>query len=120
VTPGGHDERMAPSTAQEFAHTARSLTSAAHRLGLVVPSFRSPPGLRGADRSLRRRRLGAPVVSVRLQGRPSPAVMADMVEGVVVANGLDGAEADATRRALWEAIEPARSNVIELRRGRAA
>jgi hypothetical protein len=111
---------MAPSTAQEFAHAARSLTGVAHRLGLVVPSFRSPPGLRGADRSLRRRRFGSPVVSVRLQGRPSPAVLADMVEGVVVANRLEGAAADSARRELWDALDGGRSNVIELARRRAA
>lgn len=32
------------------------------------------------------------------------AVVADMVEGVVVANGLDGGEATRVRTALWEGV----------------
>lgn len=43
-------------------------------------------------------------MSVRLDGRPFGAVVADMVEGVVVANRLEGAEATRVRTALWEAV----------------
>jgi hypothetical protein len=32
-------------------------------------------------------------------------VLADLVEGVVVANGLSGAAADGCRTALWAALE---------------
>jgi len=54
---------------------------------------------------LRRRGDGAVMVAVRVRGRPWSAVISDMVEGVVVANRLSGSEADATRRALWSALE---------------
>jgi hypothetical protein len=43
-------------------------------------------------------------VSVRLDGRPFGAVVGDMVEGVIVANRLEGAEATRVRTALWEAV----------------
>jgi hypothetical protein len=83
-----------------FAATARVLAAEARRLGLAVPGFRSPPTVPGADRSLRRRPGAPPAVAVRLRGRSAEAVVADMVEGVLVANGLVGAEADRCRAVL--------------------
>ena len=85
------------------------LGSVARSMGLEAPGFRSPPRLVGVDRSVRRRRsttgAAAPaVVSVRVRDRPWPAVLADMVEGVVVANGLVAPEADRARSALWESV----------------
>ncbi|HWH36109.1 MAG TPA: hypothetical protein VNT56_12420 [Acidimicrobiales bacterium] len=92
-----------------LAGGARRLALAAGSLGLVCPSFRSPPRLAGADRSLRRRAPGAPLlVSVRLRGRGRAEVLADMVEGVVVANGLVGEDARRARAALWSALAPER------------
>ena len=44
-------------------------------------------------------------VSIRLHHRPWVAVLADMIEGVVVANGLSGSPADHTRTMLWTAVE---------------
>jgi hypothetical protein len=81
-------------------------------MGLEVPGFRSPPRLVGVDRSVRRRRstsgAAAPaVVSIRVRDRPWPAVLADMVEGVVVANGLRAPDADRARSALWESVADA-------------
>jgi hypothetical protein len=89
-----------------FAATARALADEARRLGLAVPGFRSPPAVPGADRSLRRRPGGGVAVAVRLRGRPAAAVVADMVEGVVVANGLSGAEAERCRSLLLRASRP--------------
>ncbi len=86
-----------------FAATARALAHEARRLGLVAPSFRTPPRVAGVDRTLRGARSGSPVVSVRLQSRPFAAVVADLVEGVVVTNGLAPAEAARARAALWDA-----------------
>ncbi len=60
----------------------------------------------GVDRSIRRRPDGA-VVSIRLKGRPRSAVIADMIEGVVVANGLRPPQADHLRTELWTALETA-------------
>ncbi len=45
------------------------------------------------------------MVAVRLRGRPWTAVVSDMIEGVVAANRLVGAEADGIRRALWLCLE---------------
>ena len=44
------------------------------------------------------------MVAVVLRGRPFQAVMADMIEGVIVANGLKGAEATRIRTALWASM----------------
>ena len=96
----------APSsmTSLDFASTARSLGRAARLRDLVVPDFASPPRRADLDRSIRRR-AGAPLVSVRLRGRPRNAVLADMIEGIVVANRLTGARADLVRAALWLAVD---------------
>ena len=91
-------------TSLDFGSAARSLGRAARLRGLVVPVFASPPSRADLDRSIRRRN-GSPVVSVRLKGRPRGAVLADMVEGVVVANYLAGARADLARSALWLAVD---------------
>jgi hypothetical protein len=88
--------------AVRFAETARRLGAAAHSACLEVPAFRCPPRVPGADRTIRRYPGGA-VVAVRLRGRPFEAALADMVEGVVVANRLPEGEAAAARRMLTEA-----------------
>lgn len=85
----------------EFAAAARNLTREARRRGLVGPSYRCPPRLVGVDRTIRRHDDGA-TVSVRLRGRPWVAVLADMIEGVVVANRLQSPHADRLRSDLWE------------------
>jgi len=41
------------------------------------------------------------VVSVRVKGRPQQAVVADMIEGIVVCNGLTSPTADRIRNELW-------------------
>lgn len=84
----------------DFAAVARTLTQQARRRGLVAPGFRCPPRLVGVDRSIRRRSDGA-VIAVRLRGRPLAAVVADMIEGVVVANRLEPPAADRVRAELW-------------------
>jgi hypothetical protein len=91
-------------TSLRFAAAVRALAFEARKLGLEVPGFRSPPRLAGADRSLRRRPGAAPAVAVRLVGRPFEQVVADMVEGVVVANGLAGPRAAEVRRRLLAAL----------------
>jgi hypothetical protein len=100
---------MESATTVEFAAAARTLTREARRRGLVGPSFRCPPRLVGVDRSIRRRPDGA-VVSIRLKNRPRGAVIADMIEGVVVANGLRPPVADRLRTELWSAMESATAN----------
>ena len=95
---------MESATTVEFAAAARTLTREARRRGLVGPSYRCPPRLVGVDRSIRRRPDGA-VVSIRLHDRPRGAVIADMIEGVIVANGLRPPGADQVRTELWAALD---------------
>jgi hypothetical protein len=90
----------------DFLGFARVLGRVCAARGLLTPSFRSPPRLPGIDRSVRRRANGGSVVAVRLQGRPTAAVAADMIEGVLVANGRTGAEAEPDRSELWAALAP--------------
>jgi hypothetical protein len=87
-----------------FAEAVRALGMEARRNGLRMPGFRSPPRLTGVDRSVRRRADGGATIAVVVRGRPWAAVMADMVEGVLVANGLSGAPADRARSKLWSAV----------------
>jgi len=94
---------MKSGNAIEFAHAARVLTQEAQRRGLVGPSYRCPPKIVGVDRSLRRHARGA-VIAVALRGRPWAAVLADMIEGVIVANQIPPARAFRLRAELWEAL----------------
>ena len=95
------------SSTVEFAHAARALSRAAAQRSMVGPSFRCPPRLVGVDRSIRRRGGAAdadPVVSIRVKGRPREAVIADMIEGVVVANDLGPPDSDRVRNELWRVM----------------
>jgi hypothetical protein len=96
-----------PASSLRFADAARRLALECRARGLSVPAFRSPPGLSGADRTVRQRADGGVVVAVRVRGRAMTAVVADLVDGVVVANSarVQGAEADALRRELLAALE---------------
>ena len=85
-----------------FADAARRLGAATRAGGLVVPAFRSPPRVPGAQRTVRRYPGGA-VVSVTLKDRSRDEVAADMVEGVLVVNRLEGEAALRFRTALLEA-----------------
>ena len=86
-----------------FAELARRIGAAARAAGLVVPAFRTPPRRAGVTRSIRRLP-GGPVVAVRLRARPAADVLTDMVEGVVVANGLTGEAASGVRVVLLQAV----------------
>ena len=87
-----------------FSAAVRAVAEEARRMGLVVPGFRSPPRLAGADRTIRRTS-GEPIVAVRLRGRPFADVVADVVEGVLVANGIRGRPEWRARRRLLAAVE---------------
>ena len=91
-----------------FADVARRLAAATRAAGLVGPAFRAPPRRPGATRTLRRLP-GGPVVAVRVRGRGAAEVFADMVEGVIVANGLVGEAAIHMRTALLAAVTAART-----------
>jgi len=93
-----------PPPSIRFARAVQALAASARAQRLMVPGFRSPPRLRGVQRSIKRWPGGA-TVSVVVRGRPWPAVQADLVEGVVAANSLSGPRADQARAALWRALE---------------
>jgi hypothetical protein len=88
----------------QFSASARLLAAEAQRRGLVVPSFRCPPRAPGVVRAIRRLPGGGALVAVQVRGRDHAAVVADMVEGVVVANGLEGAAAATARDELLAAV----------------
>lgn len=88
----------------QFAHAVRTLSESARLQGLTVPMFRSPPRLAGAVRTLRRTRRGA-TVAVVVADRPWTNILADLIDGIVVVNQLDGAAAIRCRTALWSALE---------------
>lgn len=87
----------------DFAQVARVLGREARARGLQAPGFRCPPRIVGVDRTLRRSDDHV-TVAVRVKGRPLVAVVADMIEGVVVANRLVPPVADRLRRELWDVI----------------
>ncbi len=91
-----------------FSELAHELAAAARGLGLTAPAFASPPRRPDAERVVRwwPGRRGA-TVAVRRDGRPLGAVAADMVEGVIVVNGLGGEAAARARRALAAAVPAA-------------
>ena len=72
----------------------------------MAPSFRSPPRIAGAVRTIRRYRAegGGAVIAITVRDRAFADVLADMVEGVVVANRVTGAEAVRVRTALASAL----------------
>ena len=84
---------MTGGTTMMFAAAARFLANEAQRFGLDAPGFRSPPRTLGVQRTLRRTEHGGVV-----------AVLADMIEGVIVVNRLVPPDADTIRTALWESL----------------
>src|SRR5436305_15109593 len=96
---------MDRSSTARFAHAARILCAAARAAGLTVPAFRSPPRCAGAPRTIRRLP-GGPVVAVVMRDRAFADVLADMVEGVVIANRLQEPAAARVRTSLLEAVMP--------------
>jgi hypothetical protein len=90
-------------TAVDFSRAARVLSREARARGLLVPGFRCPPRVVGVHRTLRRQQNGA-VVAVQVRGRPWFVVVADMIEGVVVANSLKPPAADRLRTELWSVV----------------
>lgn len=95
---------MQQSSSLRFARAVQALARTARSLGLLVPGFRSPPRLVGVQRSIKRWPGGA-TVAVVVRGRPWPAVQADLVEGIVVANELTSPASDRARAELWLALE---------------
>lgn len=105
MTPRWHHVRVADLGMNNatFVNAANLLGAVAGRFGLIVPGFRTPPRIVGVQRTVRRRP-GGGVVAVAVKGRPIAAVLADMIEGVIVVNELRPPESDTVRAALWSAV----------------
>ncbi|MXZ76896.1 MAG: hypothetical protein F4Z06_01315 [Acidimicrobiia bacterium] len=103
----GDDQRQDSSTGRclAFAEAARLLGMAVRGQELATPSFRSPPREVGRRRTLSRHDDGSVTVSVMVRNRVWKAVLADMIEGIVAANRMNGIDAEALRDHLWEALE---------------
>lgn len=102
----GPGPASAEMTSVRFAALARRLSETARASGLDVPAFRSPPKGPGVRRSIRRSRDGSATVAVALRNRPTVAVVGDLIDGIIVAAGLDGPAASAARDELWGAVAP--------------
>lgn len=103
---------MQQSSSLRFARAVQAIAHAARALGLIAPSYRSPPRLVGVQRSIKRWEGGA-TVAVVVRDRPWGAVQADLVEGVVAANDLVSPAADQARAQLWNAMERASPHTEE-------
>jgi len=88
-----------------FVEAANLLGVVATRFGLIAPGFRTPPRIVGVQRTVRRRP-GGGLVAVAVKQRPMAAVLADMIDGVIVVNELAPPESDTVRAALWSAVTP--------------
>ena len=104
--------RSSSLTAVEFAALARAIASTVHQSGLAAPGFRCPTRIIGVDRTIRRLagQDVAGIVAVNVKDRPLAAVVADMIEGVVILNQLSAVEAARVRAALWLSLEYATTN----------
>src|SRR4051812_16865510 len=91
-----------------FSRVARLIAAEARRRGLVVPGFRCPPRDDGVSRAIRRYPDGQAVVAVRLRDRSYADVVSDLVEGVLVTNGIIAASERGRelREELLATVEP--------------
>jgi len=90
-------------SALEFSRLVRALAFPARGLGLEVPGFRSPPRI-AAPRTIRRFPDGQSVVAIAIRGRERSAVWFDLVEGLIISNGLDAAKAARARETLMPMV----------------
>lgn len=78
------------TSATDFALISRLLTDAAAAFGGTAPGFRSPPRIPGVQRSVTRNRDGSVTVAVAVRGRPVMAVVADLIDGIILTSGTTG------------------------------
>ncbi len=92
---------MPARSSLQFSSIVRAVNGAARAHGLRPPTFRSPPKVPGAARTIRRWPSGSVTVAVEFKERPWAVVVADCIEGTIIANDLVGAAAVRARTALW-------------------
>lgn len=93
---------MAESVSIQFSITIRTLGRIAHQLGYQTPQFRCPPPSAKYQRSVRRNN-DVLSISIVIRGRPWLAVLADIVEGFVLANAKLVQDSEI-RNILWDCI----------------
>ena len=91
------------TTATDFATVSRILVHTAAQFGGTAPGFRSPPRIPGVKRSVTRNRDGSVTVAVAVRDRPVMAVIADMIDGVLLTSG--GSGDGELYDALWAAAQ---------------
>jgi hypothetical protein len=97
-------EKRTLANAMQFALASRAIAREVASRGLLSPTFRCPPRLTGADRTLRRRPDGSVVIAIRVTGRPFPSVLHDMIDGVMAAQPTISDDPTSLRRGLWLAL----------------
>ncbi len=91
------------TSATDFATASRILTDTAAQFNGTAPGFRSPPRIPGVKRSVTRNRDGSVTVAVAVRDRPVMAVIADMIDGIMLTSG-DSGESNLYD-ALWSAAQ---------------
>ncbi len=95
------DSKNELATTTDFARIGRLLTDTAAGDQVEAPGFRSPPRIPGVRRSVTRNRDGSVTVAVVVRDRPVMAVLSDMIDGVVLTSGRQGADARHLYDRLW-------------------
>ena len=103
VIPLMDNETMAESISIQFSIAVRTLGRIADQLGYRIPQFRCPPPSAKYQRSVRKTGEENLSISIVIRGRPWLAILADIVEGVVIANTQSGQDSEL-RNILWDCI----------------
>ena len=98
-----NNETMAESISIKFSIAVRTLGRIADQLGYRIPQFRCPPPSAKYQRSVRKTGDENLSISIVIRGRPWLAILADIVEGFVIANIQSGQDSEI-RNILWDCI----------------
>ena len=103
VIPIIDNETMAESISIQFSIAVRTLGRIADQLGYRIPKFRCPNPSAKYQRSGRKTGDENLSISIVIRGRPWLAILADIVEGFVIANTQSGQDSEI-RNILWDCI----------------
>ena len=103
VIPIMDNETMAESISIQFSIAVRTLGRIADQLGYRIPQVRGPPPSAKYQRSVRKTGDENLSISIVIRGRPWLAILADIVEGFVIANTQSGQDSEI-RNILWDCI----------------
>ena len=94
---------MAESYSIKFVKVVRTLERIANQRGFNVPTFRSPPPTAKFQRTVKKQPDKKLIISIVVRERPWLAVLADIIEGFVLANKPSNRESEL-RDLLWDSI----------------